>query len=89
MRKDLFDDLELIRDFVTEISKVDPDSQSCRYPSDRHGNPFFNSGNAPIIDMNHFAKIVSWIISDLDTLQDMIDEQYQQRCAALNEMSSD
>lgn len=56
---------------------MDRDAQSTRYPENKSQHPFFNSENAPTIDMNHFSKNVLWIIGVLDTFQEMIDEQYQ------------
>ena len=82
--KEFHDDLNLIGKFVLEIHKLDPTSQALRYPiSKKNRNPnFFNSQHAPKIDMNHFSKNVHWVIDSLETLQYMIDEQYQKRCAA-------
>lgn len=89
IKTDFYNDLDMIGKFILDLHSVDPDAQSTRYPEKKSRLPFFNSENAPIIDMNHFSEIVLWIINDLDTIQDMIDEQYQQRCAALDEVRSD
>lgn len=86
IKTDFYNDLNLIGKFILELHSVDRIAQSTRYPENKSRHPFFNSENAPIIDMNHLSEIVLWIIRILDTLQDMIDEQYQQRCAALNNL---
>lgn len=77
-------ELNLIGKFVLEIHNLDPSSEALRYPiSKKNKNSnFFNPQNAPLIDMNHFAENVLWLVMCLETIQCMIDEQYQERCAA-------
>jgi hypothetical protein len=89
IKADFYNNLNLIGKFILELHSIDPDAQSTRYPENNAQHPFFCPKNSPIIDMNHFSEVVHWIITDLDTIQEMIDEQYQQRCAILDEMRSD
>jgi hypothetical protein len=89
IKADFYNDLNLIGKFILELHSIDPDAQSTRYLENNSHLPFFSPKNSPIIDMNHFSEIVHWIITDLDTIQEMIDEQYQQRCALLDEMELD
>ncbi|MDO9324768.1 MAG: hypothetical protein Q7T80_07390 [Methanoregula sp.] len=86
---DFYNDLKLIGKFILELNSIDEDAQSTRYPENKKQQPFFSPKNSPIIDVNHFSEIVNWIVPVLDIIQEMIDEQYQQRCAILDEMRSD
>jgi hypothetical protein len=71
IKADFYNDLNLIGKFILELHSIDPDAQSTRYPENNSHHPFFSPKNSPIIDMNHFSEIVHWIVTDLDTIQEL------------------
>jgi hypothetical protein len=82
-------DFNLIEGFIKEISAIDPNSESFRYPVDKKGRFSIDGDKVGAIDMNHFSDIAIWMSDYLEGVSVGIDEIYQQRCEIMAEIQQE
>jgi hypothetical protein len=69
-----FEDSNILEGFLKEISALDPNSESFRYPFDKKGKMCIEGDKVGPIDMNHFSDMATWVSDYLEGILFWLEE---------------